>query len=214
MTGQESGNQQSENPDLGYHQNDEPGVHHINEEPVAGHHSSGDLAGQAQGEQNPAAGQDGISGGVSSGNNGIDLETAKSIALQSAGVDAANAAFVKTKLDYDDGVAEYEIEFVAGSTKYEYEINAANGTILESSQKAVEQNSGGVSTPAAISVEEAKSIALNYAQFTEDQVVYTKTKLDYDDGKAEYEIEFYAGEKEYSFTIDAVTGSVLEMEME
>ncbi len=142
------------------------------------------------------------------------METAKRIALQNAGVESADAAFTKAQLDYDDGVAEYEIEFVAGSTKYEYEISAANGTVLKSSKESVEQISGGTSSQASISVDEAKSIALNYAKFTADQVVYTKSELDYDDGRAEYEIEFYAGGKEYSFTIDAVSGTVLEMEID
>ncbi len=221
ITDQDTGNQQNatgqgiESPqnitdqDLGYHQYDEPGLHHKFDESAVGHHSSGNVTGQAQGAQ-----QNGASGGVLSGNNGIDLEAAKTIALQNAGVDSANVVFTKAELDYDDGVAEYEVEFVAGSTKYEYEISAADGTVLKSSQEAVEQISGGVSSQASISVEEAKKIALNYAKFTADQVVYTKSELDYDDGRAEYEIEFYAGGKEYSFTIDAVSGTVLEMEID
>lgn len=195
--------------DLGYHQYDEPGLHHKFDESAAGHHASGNITGQTQEIQ-----QNGTSGGVSPGNNEIDLEAAKSIALQNAGVDSANVAFTKAQLDYDDGVAEYEVEFVAGSTKYEYEISAVDGTVLKSSQEAVEQISGSVSSQASITVEEAKSIALNYAKFTADQVVYTKSELDYDDGREVYEIEFYAGGKEYSFTIDAGSGTVLEMEID
>ena len=193
--GQETGTQQNAaGQDLGTQQNaagQEIGSqdfgYHQHDEPAAGQHSSGDE---------------------------IDLEAAKRIALQNAGVESADAAFTKAQLDYDDGVAEYEIEFVAGSTKYEYEISAANGTVLKSSKESVEQISGGTSSQASISVDEAKSIALNYAKFTADQVVYTKSELDYDDGRAEYEIEFYAGGKEYSFTIDAVSGTVLEMEID
>ena len=193
--GQETGTQQNAaGQDLGAQQNaagQEIGSqdfgYHQHDEPAAGHHSSGDE---------------------------IDLEAAKRIALQNAGVESADAAFTKAQLDYDDGVAEYEIEFVGGSTKYEYEISAANGTVLKSSKESVEQISGGTSSQASISVDEAKSIALNYAKFTADQVVYTKSELDYDDGRAEYEIEFYAGGKEYSFTIDAVSGTVLEMEID
>ena len=194
-TEQEIGTQQNATgQDLGAQQNaagQEIGSqdfgYHQHDEPAAGHHSSGDE---------------------------IDLEAAKRIALQNAGVESADAAFTKAQLDYDDGVAEYEIEFVGGSTKYEYEISAANGTVLKSSKESVEQISGGTSSQASISVDEAKSIALNYAKFTADQVVYTKSELDYDDGRAEYEIEFYAGGKEYSFTIDAVSGTVLEMEID
>ena len=39
--------------------------------------------------------------------------------------------FTKTKLDHDDGRAEYEIEFVSDDTEYEYEIDAVRGQILD-----------------------------------------------------------------------------------
>ena len=204
--GQETGTQQNAaGQDLGTQQN-AVGQETGTQQNAAGQEIGSQDFGYHQHDE-PAAGQH------SSGNE-IDLEAAKRIALQNAGVESADAAFTKAQLDYDDGVAEYEIEFVAGSTKYEYEISAANGTVLKSSKESVEQISGGTSSQASISVDEAKSIALNYAKFTADQVVYTKSELDYDDGRAEYEIEFYAGGKEYSFTIDAVSGTVLEMEID
>ncbi len=218
--GQETGTQQNAaGQDLGTQQN-AVGQETGTQQNAAGQDlgTQQNAVGQETGTQQNAAGQDlgtqqNAAGQHSSGNE-IDLEAAKRIALQNAGVESADAAFTKAQLDYDDGVAEYEIEFVAGSTKYEYEISAANGTVLKSSKESVEQISGGTSSQASISVDEAKSIALNYAKFTADQVVYTKSELDYDDGRAEYEIEFYAGGKEYSFTIDAVSGTVLEMEID
>ena len=64
-----------------------------------------------------------------SGNTG--LAKAKKIALDRAGVSASNAHFVKTELDYDDGVRIYEIEFYAGDYEYEFEINARTGAIYD-----------------------------------------------------------------------------------
>ena len=61
----------------------------------------------------------------------ISLEKAKSIALNHAGIDASSARFSKAKMDKDDGVMEYEIEFYVGNMEYEYEINAQNGNILD-----------------------------------------------------------------------------------
>ena len=43
---------------------------------------------------------------------------------------------------------------------------------------------------------------------------FGKEELDYDDGRAEYEIEFYYGGKEYSYTLDAVSGSILEYDID
>ena len=39
-------------------------------------------------------------------------------------------------------------------------------------------------------------------------------ELEKDDGVAEYEIEFYADKKEYSFSIDAASGKILETEID
>ncbi len=61
----------------------------------------------------------------------IGTAKAKSIALNKAGVSSSAATFTKTKLDYDDGVRVYDIEFVAGNYEYELEINAKTGTILD-----------------------------------------------------------------------------------
>lgn len=73
---------------------------------------------------------------------------------------------------------------------------------------------GNSSGQGLISVEEAKEAALNHAGFTPEQVAYTKVELEQDDGIMQYEIEFYANGKEYSSTINASTGAVMEYEVE
>ena len=65
-----------------------------------------------------------------------------------------------------------------------------------------------------IGVDAAKQTALLRAGKTADAVIFTKAKLEREDGKQVYEIEFYAGEAEYSCTVDAQTGSVLAYEAE
>ena len=59
------------------------------------------------------------------------MDQAKSIALKHAGLSASNVSFTKAKLEKDDGLRKYEIEFVKGNAEYEYEIDAATGSILE-----------------------------------------------------------------------------------
>ena len=43
-------------------------------------------------------------------------------------------------------------------------------------------------------------------------VVFSKAKLERDDGKLVYEIEFYSNYAEYDYTIDASSGTILEYE--
>lgn len=130
----------------------------------------------------------------------------------STGLTADDVTFIKEELDYDDGIGEYEFEFVTATDKYEYEVRAADYAITKYSVESIEQiQHTAIDT---ISKEAAKEIALDYAGLSADQINYTKIELDYHvaNGNAEYEIEFYADGTEYEFTIDAVTGKILEAE--
>ena len=61
----------------------------------------------------------------------IGVEKAKEIALSHAGV--GSARFTKAKIDYENGIKVYEIEFKVGNMEYEYDINVSNGAIISSS---------------------------------------------------------------------------------
>ena len=61
----------------------------------------------------------------------IGVEKAKEIALAHAGV--GSARFTKAKIDYENGIKVYEIEFKVGNMEYEYDINVSNGDIISSS---------------------------------------------------------------------------------
>ena len=68
----------------------------------------------------------------------IDLEKAKTIAVEDAGLSVSNVNFTKTNLETDDGVQKYEIEFTCNGNEYDYDINAQTGAIMEKSQEIVE----------------------------------------------------------------------------
>lgn len=153
----------------------------------------------------------------------ITVEQAKEIALNHAGQTADAVYFEKAKQDYDDGLQVYEIEFIAGDTEYEYEIDAKTGDIVKNKREAADTIQGGNAgssgntgsagnTAASITVEQAKEIALNHAGQTADAVYFKKAKQDYDDGVLVYEIEFSAGGTEYEYEIDAQTGAVRDYE--
>lgn len=66
----------------------------------------------------------------------IGKEKALEAALKDAGVSKADAKIIKIELDFDDGYMIYEVDFNAGNTEYEYEIDATTGKVLA---KDVEQ---------------------------------------------------------------------------
>lgn len=65
----------------------------------------------------------------------IGEDAAVAAALADAGVTAEQAGHISRKLDYDDGRAEYEIEFYADGVEYEYDIDAFTGAILSRQQE-------------------------------------------------------------------------------
>lgn len=65
-----------------------------------------------------------------------------------------------------------------------------------------------------ISVDEAKEIALTDAKLNDITVEYIREKLDYDDGKAVYDLEFFYDNKEYDYEIDALSGEIIEKDFD
>ncbi len=148
----------------------------------------------------------------------IGEDAAKSAALTHAGVKESDTQYCNVWLEYDDGRPEcYEVEFMAGSTRYEYEIALTSATVLKFESK----NLGGQTAPAGgntagnsssgdIGSQSAKSAALTHAGLSESQTTGMKVERDYDDGRLEYEVEFRSGGMEYEYKIDGTTGTILE----
>lgn len=67
----------------------------------------------------------------------ITLDQAKNAALNAVGMSASNVVFTKQKQDYDDGMPEYEIEFVVNNMKYEFEVSGVNGAIIKQEIESV-----------------------------------------------------------------------------
>ena len=60
-----------------------------------------------------------------------------------------------------------------------------------------------------IGIEAAKQIALADAKVALKDVTFIKAELDNEDGRAVYEIEFYSGNVEYDYDIDALSGEII-----
>jgi len=156
----------------------------------------------------------------------IDEAKAKTIALEHAGLNESQVTFIKAHLDRDDGRDVYDVEFYSGNTEYDYEIDAATGTILEydreiehysipsNSPKPSAQPPASDNTGEYIGETKAKSIALPAAGLSENQISRMEVKLDREDGKMVYEIEFNNGRTEYDYEIDAISGAILKSDID
>ena len=148
---------------------------------------------------------------TATGTGTVDEAAAQKIALEHAGVKAADATIIKSKLDYEDGRQVYDIEWYAGGAKYDYEIAADTGEIISSGYE--EKTMGANSNNVTVSEADAKKTALDRVSGATDKDIY-EWKLDYDDGRPEYEGKIIYGGMEYEFTIDAATGSIIEWDAE
>lgn len=145
----------------------------------------------------------------------ISEDEAKAAALADAGLAESDVTFIKVNLDTDDFITVYDIEFYTSDTEYDYEINASDGTVKGKSTEAFNVQANGGNTNGSdsyIGVDRAKQIALDHAGFTESQVQFSKAKLENDDGIVEYDVSFYYNGMEYDYTINAVSGDIIEFD--
>lgn len=188
-------------------------------------------------------GSTGLAGNTQS--TDIGESAAKEIAFTDAGISAEQVQYLWSKMDYDDGKAVYDVEFVVNGVEYDYEIDAVSGTILSVDQEAdnyraanqtagtqaASQTSGNAASQKTtaqsnstaqtanqgstaqqnnyIGEQAAQDAALAHAGVSAQNVSFVRTKLDWDNGRWQYEVEFYDQGTEYDYSIDAVTGEVL-----
>lgn len=174
-----------------------------------------------------------VAGCGNQGGKEIGKEAALDAAFQDAGVTEEETTRVRTSKDREDGRSVYEIQFDANGTEYDYEISAADGTILSvdteklpdaslqnkaqtdsatqnSGQKNVAQNDQTQSTGenVAVSQEQAVKTALERVPGATEEDI--RIQLEQDDGQYRYEGDIIYNQVEYEFEIDANTGNVLE----
>lgn len=148
----------------------------------------------------------------------IGTEAAKKAALDHAGLKDGEVNFAQAHLEFDDGCWQYEVEFYKNDTEYDYNIDALTGAVLkydhdmEHSRHGSDNHHDSHVSGETITPEAAKQIALEYAGVAPADAQYLKAELDYDDGRAEYEVEWKVGATEYSCDVDACTGGVLAFE--
>lgn len=82
-------------------------------------------------------------------------------------------------------------------------------------KKDSKKNSSQETHPQLIDEIKAKDLALTHAALTDSGATFVKVKLDYDNGRQIYEVEFYdSNYTEYEFEIDGHSGKILSWEID
>ena len=141
----------------------------------------------------------------------ILLADAKKIALDDAGV---NVKVVFTTEELVAGGIKspyYYFVFESDSARWTYKIDAVLGVIMDKTcDKSIPL------APEFIGLEKAKQIALEDAGLDEatQKIVFTREELSRNSGKPCYILEFYTDKCAYSYKVDAVSGDILEKNIE
>ena len=152
----------------------------------------------------------------------IQQTDAENIALTDAGLTSDTVKSLRSRLEYDDGIAIYDVEFWTDTDEYDYEIDAVSGEILAVDRDVESYTppaSGSTSTTTTTGVapqgdpiteDAARQAALSHAGVTDDGTVqFFRCDLDEEDNHHVYDVEFCANNVEYDYEIDAYTGEVL-----
>ena len=209
QVGESATNEQTTEQPAGNEQTTEqPSAEQTTEQPATDQTTAQPVTGQTTGQTGEQQPQQSIS---------ITEEQAKEIAANHAGVAVADLTFHSVSLEEDDGRRVYDVEFYSGSTEYDYEIDAYTGKVLSFDYDAEHYRpgtgNGNQNSGSYIGEAEAKRIALAQVPgATENNV--RRVKLDWDDGRAEYEVKIVVGMLEYEFEINAVNGAILSQDVD
>ena len=141
----------------------------------------------------------------------ILLADAKKIALDDAGV---NVKVVFTTEELVAGGIKspyYYFVFESDSARWTYKIDAVLGVIMDKTCDKIIPLA-----PEFIGLEKAKQIAIEDAGLDEatQKIVFTREELSRNQGKPCYILEFYTDRCAYSYKVDAVSGDILEKNIE
>lgn len=144
----------------------------------------------------------------------IGKKKARTIAFKDAGVTKQQVTNLKVKMDTEEGIKVYEVDFKAGNWEYDYDINAKTGKIVDVDKDRVHKVKKSSTANYPITKAEAKKIALDHAGLTAGQVKGMKASVDTENGVKVWEVEFDKGNWEYSYDINVKTGKIVDWDKE
>lgn len=138
------------------------------------------------------------SSGNASEKNYVGKEKALQIALERAGlsqVAVEQLTNCHVKLDFDDHRMVYEVEFYYDGYKYEMEIDAIKGVVVEYEKEA---QRGKPSSNQSLTKEQIAQAVRDYANLSQD----VKITVEYDADDKEYEAEYVVDGCKYEIKVD------------
>lgn len=145
----------------------------------------------------------------------ITEQEAKAIVFSDAGIAESDVLSLKISKDKENGADIYDVDFTTKDRSYDYDVLRNSGEIINSSYEVLSASNTGetnssAGTASAITQDQAKTIALEDAGVQESDAQFIRVQEDYDDGRAVYEIEFYANGTEYDYEIAKDSGAIVK----
>ncbi|MDD7522528.1 MAG: PepSY domain-containing protein, partial [Clostridiales bacterium] len=150
----------------------------------------------------------------------------RAIVFSHAGVNANDVREFEIELDDEDGIWVYEVDFKAGSIEYDYVVNAVTGAIIRVETEIDDDPTAAPGTPRPtaqptqqpgselLSEDEIRAIVFSHAGVNANDVREFEIELDDEDGIWVYEVEFESGRNEYSYEVNALTGEIIDYEID
>ena len=158
--------------------------------------------------------------------------------FESSADDRIMLSKLEIEMDHEHGVMIYEVSFVYNDYKYNYDIDACNGAVLEAKSNPIDDKgkdekdksdnkdklpgdneqdgslNNSVTTSnneTGISSDRAKEIAFSNAGVSSESAVSKlEIETDQEHGTIIYEVSFFYNDSKYNYDIDAYTGAITE----
>lgn len=157
----------------------------------------------------------------------IDSSAALRTALLALKLDYEELPYHSEELDWDDGVAVYEVDICHNGIEYSCEIDACTGDCRGWEQDICdhpghqgahheEHHAGQPSATSGSLLDQDTALATACAHLScsPADLLSPKVELDEEDGRSIYEVEFCHNGTEYELELDACTGQVLKQDSE
>ena len=137
----------------------------------------------------------------------IGIEKAKELALKEV-----KGTIESVELERNNGKTFYEVDIDGEKSKeYEVRVEAYNAKVLNVREDDDQDDDKNQVPSNAKLITDAKAIEIAQKQI---KGTLLEIELDTDDGRYEYELELRTAKGEAEFTIDAITGEILEYELD